>query len=56
MKPFMRPSATSRTASILSCGPPKLRFAWSWYGRWQGIFFCEFDGPRDRQIFVTPLS
>ena len=25
-------------------------------GKWQGIFFCEFDGPRDRQIFVTPLS
>jgi secondary thiamine-phosphate synthase enzyme len=19
-------------------------------GRWQGIFFCEFDGPRDRQV------
>ena len=25
-------------------------------GRWQGIFFCEFDGPRDRKVFVTPLS
>jgi secondary thiamine-phosphate synthase enzyme len=25
-------------------------------GRWQGIFFCEFDGPRDRQlqVKVTP--
>ena len=22
-------------------------------GRWQGIFFCEFDGPRDRTIQVT---
>jgi secondary thiamine-phosphate synthase enzyme len=21
-------------------------------GRWQGIFFCEFDGPRDRQLYV----
>jgi secondary thiamine-phosphate synthase enzyme len=21
-------------------------------GRWQGIFLCEFDGPRERQIFV----
>ncbi len=21
-------------------------------GRWQGIFFCEFDGPRDRQVRV----
>jgi secondary thiamine-phosphate synthase enzyme len=25
-------------------------------GRWQGIFFCEFDGPRDRNVFVTTLS
>jgi secondary thiamine-phosphate synthase enzyme len=25
-------------------------------GRWQGIFFCEFDGPRDRTVYVTPLS
>jgi secondary thiamine-phosphate synthase enzyme len=21
-------------------------------GRWQGIFFCEFDGPRDRHLQV----
>src|ERR1700690_2456236 len=21
-------------------------------GRWQGIFFCEFDGPRDRPVYV----
>jgi secondary thiamine-phosphate synthase enzyme len=25
-------------------------------GRWQGIFFCEFDGPRERSVFVTTLS
>ena len=25
-------------------------------GRWQGIFFCEFDGPRDRKVYVTTLS
>jgi secondary thiamine-phosphate synthase enzyme len=25
-------------------------------GRWQGIFFCEFDGPRDRTVFVTTLK
>ncbi len=24
-------------------------------GRWQGIFFCEFDGPRDRKVYVTTL-
>ena len=22
-------------------------------GRWQGIFFCEFDGPRSRQVFLS---
>jgi secondary thiamine-phosphate synthase enzyme len=25
-------------------------------GRWQGIFFCELDGPRERTVLVTPLS
>jgi secondary thiamine-phosphate synthase enzyme len=25
-------------------------------GRWQGIFFCEFDGPRERNVFVTTLG
>ena len=24
-------------------------------GTWQGIFFCEFDGPRERKVYVTPL-
>ena len=24
-------------------------------GTWQGVFFCEFDGPRDRSVFVTVL-
>ena len=22
-------------------------------GRWQAIFLCEFDGPRDREVWVT---
>ena len=25
-------------------------------GTWQGVFFCEFDGPRDRKVYVTPLA
>jgi secondary thiamine-phosphate synthase enzyme len=25
-------------------------------GTWQGIFFCEFDGPRDRTAYVTVLQ
>ena len=24
-------------------------------GTWQGIFFCEFDGPRQRKVLVTLL-
>ncbi|MBW2569547.1 MAG: YjbQ family protein [Deltaproteobacteria bacterium] len=24
-------------------------------GTWQGIYFCEFDGPRNRKIFVRLL-
>lgn len=24
-------------------------------GTWQGIFFCEFDGPRNRQLYVKTL-
>jgi secondary thiamine-phosphate synthase enzyme len=26
-----------------------------WLGRWQGIFFAEFDGPRDRQLYIKVL-
>jgi secondary thiamine-phosphate synthase enzyme len=25
-------------------------------GRYQGIFFCEFDGPRTRRVYVTTLA
>jgi secondary thiamine-phosphate synthase enzyme len=25
-------------------------------GTYQGIYFCEYDGPRTRKVFVTPLS
>ncbi|MEI7027262.1 secondary thiamine-phosphate synthase enzyme YjbQ [Paenibacillus sp. y28] len=25
-------------------------------GRWQGIYFCEFDGPRQRQFLVKLIS
>jgi secondary thiamine-phosphate synthase enzyme len=24
-----------------------------WLGTWQGIYFCEFDGPRKRSVFVA---
>ncbi|HEU24463.1 MAG: hypothetical protein C0176_00130 [Mesoaciditoga sp.] len=25
-------------------------------GRWQGIFFCEFDGPRRRNVEITMME
>lgn len=25
-------------------------------GRWQGLYFCEFDGPRTRQVDVAVIS
>ncbi len=25
-------------------------------GTWQGIFFCEFDGPRNRKVFLKILD
>ena len=25
-------------------------------GTWQGIFFCEFDGPRNRQVYVKVIQ
>ncbi len=25
-------------------------------GTWQGIFFCEFDGPRQRKVWISTLK
>jgi secondary thiamine-phosphate synthase enzyme len=25
-------------------------------GRWQRVFFCEFDGPRSRELWISPVS
>lgn len=25
-------------------------------GRWQGIYFCEFDGPRNRKLYIKIVS
>lgn len=25
-------------------------------GRWQGIYFCEFDGPRHRQLWIKVIE
>lgn len=34
---------------IIESGKLKLRI-------WQGIYFCEFDGPRDRKVFVKIIE
>ena len=26
------------------------------FGRWQGIFFCEFDGPRNRSLYIKLIG
>lgn len=25
-------------------------------GRWQGVFFCEFDGPRNREVYIKIMG
>lgn len=27
-----------------------------WLGTWQGIYFCEFDGPRERNVYLAFIS
>lgn len=27
-----------------------------WLGTWQGIYFCEFDGPRERNVYLAFLT
>jgi secondary thiamine-phosphate synthase enzyme len=39
----------SSTHVIVEEGAPVL-------GTWQGIFFCEFDGPRNRTVYVKTVS
>ena len=24
-----------------------------WLGTWQGVYFCEFDGPRERKVYLA---
>jgi secondary thiamine-phosphate synthase enzyme len=26
------------------------------FGTWQGVYFCEFDGPRNRSLWVTVIG
>lgn len=40
-------------SSLVGCSVQVLiRSGRLWLGTWQGIYLCEFDGPRSRRLFV----
>jgi secondary thiamine-phosphate synthase enzyme len=52
------PNAPSHARASLASSPQvlvPLRDGRLGLGTYQGIFFCEFDGPRDRKVYVTTL-
>jgi secondary thiamine-phosphate synthase enzyme len=53
------PNAPSHARASLASSPQvliPLRDGELGLGTYQGIFFCEFDGPRQRKIYVATLS
>ena len=53
------PNAASHARASLTSSPQvliPLRDGALALGTYQGVFFCEFDGPRERKIYVTTLS
>ena len=53
------PNAPSHARASLASSPQvliPLRDGGLALGTYQGVFFCEFDGPRDRKIYVATLS
>ena len=53
------PNAPSHARASLASSPQvliPLKGGTLVLGTYQGIFFCEFDGPRDRKIYVTTLA
>ena len=53
------PNAASHARASLTSSPQvliPLRDGALALGTYQGIFFCEFDGPRERKIYVSTLS
>jgi secondary thiamine-phosphate synthase enzyme len=45
-----------KAAMIGSCQPIPIEEGRLALGRWQGIFFCEFDGPRQRRVQVQVMN
>ena len=53
------PNAASHARASLASSPQvliPLRDGKLGLGTYQGIFFCEFDGPRERKVYVTALA
>ena len=53
------PNAPSHARASLASSPQvliPLRDGALGLGTYQGIFFCEFDGPRQRKVYVTTLG
>jgi secondary thiamine-phosphate synthase enzyme len=53
------PNAPSHARASLASSPQvliPLREGGLALGTYQGVFFCEFDGPRERKIYVATLS
>ena len=53
------PNAPSHARASLTSSPQvliPLREGSLALGTHQGVFFCEFDGPRDRKVYVTTLA
>ena len=52
------PNAPSHARASLASSPQvliPLRDGGLALGTYQGVFFCEFDGPRERKIYVTTV-
>ena len=52
------PNAPSHARASLASSPQvliPLRDGSLALGTYQGVFFCEFDGPRERKVYVTTL-
>ena len=45
-----------KAALVGACPPIPVASGELALGRWQGVFFCEFDGPRTRRCQVTVLA
>ena len=45
-----------KAAMVGSCQPIPVEEGRLALGRWQGIFFCEFDGPRQRRVHIQVIN